>query len=185
MIFVLWGWCSAGANWTQWSLFCDDHVPQVPTGHKDLCFVRMRFFRRQLDTMIFVQWWWFSADAQLDTKIFVLWGWCSADANWTQWSLFCNDNVQQVPIGHNDICFVMMMCSRCQPDTMIFVLWWWWCAAGANWTQRCLFFDDDSQQVPSGHNDLCFVMMMTWKSVTRSFSTKRLLIKRQRKTVKK
>ena len=32
---------------------------------------------------------------------------CSAHANWTRWSLFCDD-----------------MFSTCQLDTMIFVLWW-------------------------------------------------------------
>ena len=35
-------------------------------------------------------------------------------------SLFCDDHVQQVPTGHNDLCFVMVMFSSCKLDTMIF-----------------------------------------------------------------
>ena len=51
------------------------------------------------------------------------------------------------------------MFSRCQLDTMIFVLWWS-CPAGANWTQWPLSCDDHVQQVPTGHNGLCPVMIM-------------------------
>ena len=80
---------------------------------------------------------------QLDTW-FCLWWWCSEHANWTHWSLFWADIVQHVPTWHNDHCFVLMMYSPWQLDTMIFTLWWS-CSGGANWTQWPLFCIDHVQ----------------------------------------
>ena len=157
--YILWWWCGAGADWTQWSF--------------ELCFVMMMWSRCKLDTMIF--WLMFYDDdmervptGHNDLLSYVLWWWCGVGANWTQWSF--------------DLCFVMMMMmSRCQLDTMIFWL---------------MFCDDDVEQVPTGHfNDFlsfilwwrclagtswiqwsfefCFVMM--WKSVIRNFSLRNFL----------